>query len=269
MERCFLISNIIHFFVGLIACTVGSISGIGGGIIIKATLDAIKLEPLATINFISSCTVLAMAVVTLIRRIKSGSKVDWKAGAFLGAGAIAGGIVGGKLFELALKAFANADTLSCIQSVILFAINVLVLIYVINKAKVKTKHLQQPLLYLLIGLLLGIVSTFLGIGGGPLNLMVFYYFFSMDEKTAAANSIFLILLCQSAGLLTTTVTGKIPAFDVLNLVLMVVGGISGALLGGYFNKRMSNANVATLFKVVLVLIMLINLWNVVRIVAFA
>lgn len=38
------------------------------------------------------------------------------------------------------------------------------------------------------GSVLGIFSSFLGIGGGPINLMILSFFFSMDTKTAAFNS---------------------------------------------------------------------------------
>ena len=40
---------------------------------------------------------------------------------------------------------------------------------------------------------LGILSSFLGIGGGPINLVVLFFFFSMDTKTAAQNSLYTIL----------------------------------------------------------------------------
>ena len=63
--------------------------------------------------------------------------------------------------------------------------------------------------------------------GGPFNLVVLYYFFSMDTKTAVANSIYMILFCQGANLLTT-VAGGIPAFSWSTLLLMMLGGVLGA-----------------------------------------
>ena len=53
------------------------------------------------------------------------------------------------------------------------------LIYVKNRARITTKDIQHPAAGVCIGLALGICSSFLGIGGGPMNLAVLYYFFSM------------------------------------------------------------------------------------------
>ena len=46
-----------------------------------------------------------------------------------------------------------------------------------------------------IGLTVGIISVYLGIGGGPLNIALLVYFFSMKAKDAAAYSIFNDFLC--------------------------------------------------------------------------
>ena len=48
--------------ISFFACTVGAICGIGGGIIIKPVLDATGVADVATINFLSGCTVLAMTL---------------------------------------------------------------------------------------------------------------------------------------------------------------------------------------------------------------
>jgi hypothetical protein len=50
---------ILLFFVSLLASIVGSISGIGGGVIIKPVMDSFSLFPVSTINFLTSCTVLS------------------------------------------------------------------------------------------------------------------------------------------------------------------------------------------------------------------
>ena len=40
---------------------------------------------------------------------------------------------------------------------------------------------------------LGIISSFLGIGGGPINLVVLFFFFSMPTKIAAENSLYRVI----------------------------------------------------------------------------
>ena len=115
----------------------------------------------------------------------------------------------------------------------------------------------------MIGLLLGIMSSFLGIGGGPINLVVLGYFFSMDTKTAAANSLYIILFSQLASLIATLISG-VPEFRILALILMVAGGIGGGIVGRKLNKKMDNRAVDKLFIGLMVLIVGICVYNAVR-----
>ncbi len=45
----------------------GAICGIGGGVIIKPTLDAFGVLSVSTISFLSGCTVLAMTCYSVIK----------------------------------------------------------------------------------------------------------------------------------------------------------------------------------------------------------
>ena len=116
----------------------------------------------------------------------------------------------------------------------------------------------------MIGLLLGIMSSFLGIGGGPINLVVLGYFFSMDTKTAAANSLYIILFSQTASLLATLLTASVPEFRIPALILMVAGGIGGGIVGRKLNKKMDNKAVDKLFIGLMVLIVGICVYNALR-----
>jgi len=138
------------------------------------------------------------------------------------------------------------------------------LIYTINKARIATRATSSKAVCVVIGLLLGIMSSFLGIGGGPINLVVLGFCFSMDSKTAAANSLYIILFSQAASLLATLVTGSVPEFQVSALLLMVAGGIGGGIVGRKLNKKMDNKAVDKLFIGLMVLIIGICIYNAVR-----
>ena len=111
------------------------------------------------------------------------------------------------------------------------------------------------------GFVLGAVSSFLGIGGGPMNIAVLYYFFSMNPKEAAKNSLFIILFSQITSLCTTLITRTVPPFDVITMVVMCTGGIIGAEIGSYFSKRMDNNALERFFLIVLYIIIFINMYN--------
>ena len=117
---------------------------------------------------------------------------------------------------------------------------------------------------LAIGLILGIMSSFLGIGGGPVNLVVLFYFFSMDTKTAAANSLYIILFSQIASLLNTLLTRTVPDFDPLLLIMMIIAGILGGMSGRAINKKIDSKTVDKLFIWLMVVLIVINVYNVYR-----
>lgn len=59
--------QVLVLLVSFFACTVGAICGIGGGIIIKPVLDATGVADVATINFLSGCTVLSMTLYSVLK----------------------------------------------------------------------------------------------------------------------------------------------------------------------------------------------------------
>ncbi len=73
------------------ASVVGAICGIGGGILIKPTLDAFGVLSVASISFLSGCTVLSMSCYSILKAKTSGkSLVDTKVGTPLAIGAAIG-----------------------------------------------------------------------------------------------------------------------------------------------------------------------------------
>ena len=81
-------------------------------------------------------------------------------------------------------------------------------------------------------------------------------------KRQAQNSLYVILISQITSLAATLVTGSVPPFGWLSLVLMVAGGIGGGMLGRIANKRMDNKAVEKLFIGLMGVIMAISLYNV-------
>lgn len=113
-----------------------------------------------------------------------------------------------------------------------------------------------------IGIVLGIFSSFLGIGGGPINLVVLFFFFSMNTRTAAQNSLYIILFSQIASLVSSIVTKTVPDFTIWLLIIMVTGGITGGALGRSFNKRLNEKLVDRLFIGLMVVIMGMCAYNI-------
>lgn len=124
--------------------------------------------------------------------------------------------------------------------------------------------MESRVICLLVGFLLGLLSSFLGIGGGPINLVVLFYFFSMDTKTAAENSLYIILFSQIASLLYSFATGSVPPVSVSVLTLMVAGGICGGICGRSVNRRMTARSVDRLFIALMVMMIALNTNNLLK-----
>ena len=256
---------LLFFVVSLLASAVGAICGIGGGVIIKPVLDLFHLETVSTISFLSGCTVLSMSCYSVGRNLLAGSsKVDAKTGTPLAVGAAVGGVAGKQLFSLIKDMFDAPNTVGGVQAVCLAVITLGTLAYTVLKSRIRTRHVERAGACLGIGLVLGVMSSFLGIGGGPINLVVLFYFFGMETKTAAQNSLYIILFSQAASLITTLITHSVPEFSWSALALMVCGGIGGGMAGRAVNKRIDSAAVDRLFIGLMAVIIFISVFNSVR-----
>ena len=238
-----------------------AICGIGGGVIIKPVLDAFQMMDVSTISFLSGCTVLSMTTYSVIKsKMSKTNSINSKTALPLALGAAVGGILGKWLFSLLTDCFPISKV-GAVQSICLMLITIGTLVYTIYKAKIKTYHVTSPVFSCIIGVVLGLLSSFLGIGGGPINLVILFFFFSMSTKEAAENSLYIIFFSQIASLLSSVVTSSIPAFDPVVLIFMVIGGIAGGIFGRGLNKKISEKTVDKLFIGLMVVIIFINIYN--------
>lgn len=243
-----------YFLICLIATTLGALCGIGGGIIIKPVMDIVTDISVETVSFLSGCTVLAMSAVSLLLVRGGDAKIEVKKSTSLALGAAVGGIAGKVLFDLIRKGAVNDGSAGMTQSALLFLLTLGVLAYMTRKSHIRTIRASNIFLCAIIGLLLGITGSFLGIGGGPINLIVLYYFFSMDAKSGAINSIYIIFFSQAAGLIWSFAHSGIPPFSLQILIAMVAGGVFGGFAGRGINRFLSAVWIERVFYVLLVAI---------------
>lgn len=256
--------GILLFSIALAASVIGAICGIGGGVIIKPVLDMFGVASVATISFLSSCTVLTMSFYSVGRNVvsKSGS-IEMGTGTPLALGAAVGGICGNLLFSW-VKDALGGSTAGAAQSICLMILTFGTLIYTVKKSGINTRSVTGKAACLVIGFALGGFSSFLGIGGGPFNLVVLHYFFGMETKKAASNSLYIILLSQITNLLVSLIGRTVPEFEPMALVLMICGGVGGGIIGRSINKKIDDRAVDKLFICLLFVIVLICIYNTVK-----
>jgi len=253
----------LFFVVSFVASTVGAICGIGGGVVIKPTLDMFQMGSVSTISFLSGCAVLSMSLYMVVKELLTGkSKVDLKTGTPLAVGAVLGGVFGKLIFTYIKDMCENVNRIGAVQALCLLIITVFTLIYILKKNRIKTHHITNKTICSGIGILLGFTSSFLGIGGGPVNIIFLHYFFTMDSKTAAQNSLYIILFSQAANLIATLITNAVPDFDFLYLLLMILGGIWGGMTGRLCHRYIGTHTIDKLFILLMGVIIIISIYNV-------
>lgn len=254
--------NIIFLIISFSASVIGAICGIGGGIIIKPILDATNTLGVSEISFLSGCVVLSMAIISVFKSMKRGDKlVEFKTGTPIAIGAAIGGIFGKEIFQFAYILYPSENMVGAMQAIVLTILTIGTLIYTLKKARIKTHDISNIMVCVAIGLLLGCLSAFLGIGGGPINLIVLAFFFSMEEKQAAVNSLYIILFSQATSLLSTVVGGSVPEVDLLLVLLMIAGGAGGGMVGSKVSQKISGSLVNRLFIGMMIVIIGISLYN--------
>ena len=258
--------EILFFVVCFSASIVGAVCGIGGGVIIKPLLDAFKFLDVSQISFLSGCTVLSMSAYSVVKSKLSGKKeIDILTVLPVAIGGAIGGIAGKWLFSFVKSLSDNPNRVGVVQAVCLLIVTLFTLVYTIFKDKIKTKKLKGLSVLVTVGLLLGIMSSFLGIGGGPINLVVLFYLFSMTTKEAVITSLYIIFISQIASLGTSIIAKTVPEFPVQILIFMAAGGILGGVVGRIINRKIEDKTVDKLFMVLMVLMIFINIYNICQI----
>lgn len=256
--------SILFFFVSFLASVAGAICGIGGGVITKPALDATGVMGVAEVSFLSGCTVLVMAAISVYKSVRRKSLPDLKTTTPLAIGAAIGGILGKQIFEMIYQVVPDKDTVGMIQSALFFLTTVGTLLYHQKEQSIRTHQYKSITVCVGIGLLLGLISSFLGVGGGPINIVVLGFFFSAGIKEAAAGSLYVILFSQSASFLNSVVTRTIPNVNIWFLLFMVAGGIAGGLLGNKINAKIEPSGVRKLFRLLMIVVILISVYNFIR-----
>lgn len=254
--------EILYFLIAIISTIIGSAAGIGGGVIIKPALDALSKYSLPTVNLLSSSTIFIMSIVTVFYQLKKKNKINSKNTIIVAIGSIIGGVIGQKVMTLLTSSRININIINNVQSVMLIILLLIVFMYMKNKSSIKTYNINNITLVGLLGLFLGAISAFLGIGGGPMNVAAFTILFSMSANEAARNSIIVIFFSQGSKILSIALTTGFSNYKLEMLPIMLTGGVLGGIIGYRLNKSVSEKNIVKVFNTVLIAIVILNVYNI-------
>lgn len=250
--------GLLYFLVIIFANTIGSVSGMGGGVIIKPVLDFIALDSVVAISFYSTVAVFVMSIVSTYRQVKNGMSIRFDLVSWISLGAVLGGIFGNLLFE-ALLHVADEKLVQLLQ--IILTIITLLFAFFYSRYEWKNFTLEGIPWYLLCGLILGFLASFLGIGGGPINVSVLMLMFAMPIKDATVYSICTIFFSQLSKLVTIASSTGFARYDLTMLWFVVPAAILGGLLGARASRMFSAKKVTIIFQGIILCVLLINIYN--------
>lgn len=270
--------------IGIIAGGYGTIIGAGGGFIfVPALLLIFKMEP-ALAAGTSLVTVLINSLSGIIGYAKQ-KRILYKTGLIIAIGAFPGSILGVWLLHIYSSSyfiiglailliglgiflfFKNTvfwkkkqhlvvrERESLINAVSEVASSVEVKItkesttFIPIKEKRKLKVVPRWLIP--IGFLMGVLSSYLGIGGGWLLVPVLIYLFNIPTHNTTATSIFSLTLYSSVGVISQILLGNI---DWPTVIFGGVGVVIGAQLGVYLSRRIPGKIIIQMLSILLIVI---------------
>jgi len=252
--------GIIYFIIIFLSCILGAIVGLGGGVFVRPVFDAIGYHPVLDIGFYASSAILTMAIVSTIKKIRDGTKIDIQIALLISLGAVVGGVLGNMLLEHLLVIFPAERFVQYIQIILTIAVLTVSLILT-TKVDTLRCELKSRAYCAILGIASGSIAAFLGIGGGPINVPLLMIFFGLNIKDATAYSIVIILFSHLSRILTLGISVGYMHFDLAVLPYIVIAAAIGGLIGARLSKIFSENTVKRLFQGAIGTVILLNITN--------
>ena len=236
--------------------------GVGGGFLTTPLLIFYGIPP--TVAVASSATQITGASVSGVLAQMRRKGVDFQMGAVMVAGGILGSGLGALLFRL-LQKLGQIDTAITLFYVVmlgsigaLMARESIATILALRRGEKPRRLIRRhnpiiaalpgryrfyrsglyisPLAPFLLGMLTGILTVVLGVGGGFVMVPAMIYLLGMAAQVVVGTSLFQILFVTAATTLIHAVTTE--AVDIVLAMLLLVGSATGAQIGSRFAMTM-------------------------------
>ncbi len=227
---------------GFAAGLLGSIIGLGGGIIIVPVLTFFGFSPaLAASNSIFA--VFSNAIASSISYAKQ-RRIEYSIGLKLGLLSIPGTIVG---------AFVSSEITPSIFKILFALILISASIYIFSKRKLEQKNynISKQIMILAIGasFFAGIISGLFGVGGGIIFVPLMVVAMGLSMKNAAPTSQFILLFASASALVTHTILGHPDFYQAL---LLAIGAFVGGLVGARLSLEIKENSLKILISIVMI-----------------
>lgn len=228
---------------GFVAGIIGSIIGLGGGIVIVPVLTLMGI-PHTLASSSSLFAAFSNSVASTISYTKQ-KRVDFKNGIRLGLFSIPGTILGA-----ILSGQATSELFKILFAIILAAS----CYYLFIKRNLETKQsaLSAKMLVVSSGIsfFAGILSSFFGIGGGIVFVPLLMIGMGMMAKNATATSQLILMFSSASGMITHVLLGHAD-FDYA--LWLSIGAFAGGLVGARLSLEIKENRLRILIIMVILI----------------
>ncbi len=255
--------------IGLIAGAIGSVIGLGGGIIIVPALlffstntDILDgITPQVAVG-VSTVIMIFTGLSSTLAYMKH-KTVDYKSGLIFFAGCGPGGIIGAYANKaLDLHAFnVYFGSFVILVSIILMIKDRLKPLTLKENVKIKKTFVDKegnehtygfnPITAIIISFAVGFCSGIFGIGGGSLIVPTMILLFLFPPHVAVATSMFIVFLSSFTNSITHITLGNVNwpyAFA------LIPGAWFGAKIGAFINTKLKSATLVNFLRILLLFI---------------
>lgn len=233
--------------VGLGAGTLGSMLGVGGGIIMVPALAFLGLPP-AQVAGTSLFAVASTSVSSTVAYSRK-KRIAYRLGLEMAAAAIPGAIVG-----VLVSSRISAPDFKLYFGILLMAVGFYVAFRnsILKEKKDEKGDKVSPALHVAVFAITfgaGVISSLFGVGGGVIFVPVMLLIHRMTMHTAAPTSQLTLMLTSIAGLFTHAALGHI---DYLYAIALSAGAVAGAQMGARWSGSVKGTVLQRALAVVLV-----------------
>jgi uncharacterized membrane protein YfcA len=263
---------VLGFLVGVLS----GMFGVGGGFLTTPLLIFYGIPP--TVAVASATTQITGASVSGVMVHMRRGGVDMKMAGVMIAGGLFGSLVGAGLFRL-LQASGQIDVvIGLLFVLILGSIGGLMLkdsLTTLGVISVKSRQRPKrhnrwvaslpmrwrfyssglylsPIAPLVLGFFTGILTVFLGIGGGFILVPAMIYLLGMPTRIVVGTSLIMVLTVSAATTMVHSLTTR--AVDIVLAGLLLVGGVVGAQYGAILTTRMKPDLLRLALSVIILLV---------------
>ncbi|ANK11880.1 sulfite exporter TauE/SafE family protein [Erythrobacter neustonensis] len=249
------VNGLVIVLLGGLTGILSGLFGVGGGFLTTPLLIFYGIPP--TVAAASAATQVTGASVSGVLAHSRRKGVDYRMGGVLVAGGMIGALIGAGLFSV-LQAWGQIDVVISILYVLLLgsigslmmreAIEALRPGLLKGRRQVKKRRHHplvaslpyrwrfyasglyiSPLAPLILGMLVGILTMLMGVGGGFLLVPAMLYILGMSGNVVVGTSLFQILFVTMLTTMTHALTTK--AVDLVLAALLLLGSVLGAQFG--------------------------------------